>query len=157
MTKVRLLTALSLGTMLFASCEKQLEESPTPRATSQSSTDASLAGDWQLVAYKGIVPTPNNVRTTNIFMMLNDCSKDNKLHFEATGELTELEGANVCDTESKTPAKAGAWTLSDDKKALTLNLGEAKEYQVTSLSASSLKLRSVAKAGEPYTELEYTR
>ncbi|GAB2465467.1 hypothetical protein GCM10011375_34470 [Hymenobacter qilianensis] len=157
MTKVRLLTALSLGTMLFASCEKQLEESPTPRASSQSSTDASLAGDWQLVAYKGIVPTPNNVRTTNIFMMLDECSKDNKLHFEATGELTELEGANVCDKDSKTPAKPGTWALSTDKKALTLNLGEAKEYQVTSLSASSLKLRSVAKAGEPYTELEYTR
>ncbi|QIL75185.1 lipocalin family protein [Hymenobacter sp. HDW8] len=157
MTKVRLLTALSLGTMLFASCEKQLEESPTPRATAQSSTDASLAGDWQLVAYKGIVPTPNDVRTTNIFMMLDECSKDNKLHFEATGELTELEGANICDKESKKEAKPGTWALSADKKGLTLNLGEAKEYQVTSLSASSLKLRSVAEVGKPYTELEYTR
>ncbi|SMB98532.1 hypothetical protein SAMN00120144_3831 [Hymenobacter roseosalivarius DSM 11622] len=157
MTKVRLLTALTLGTMLFASCEKQLEESPTPRATSQSSTDASLAGDWQLVAYKGIVPTPNDVRTTNIFVMLDECSKDDKLHFEAAGELTQLPGANVCMKDAKTSAKPGTWALSADKKALTLNLGEAKEYLVTSLSASSLKLRSVAKDGQPYTELEYTR
>ena len=157
MTKVRLLTALSLGTMLFASCEKQLEESPAPRATAQSSADASLAGDWKLVAYKGIVPTPNDVRTTNIFMMLDDCSKDNKLNFEATGKLTELEGADICNKDSKIADKSGTWTLSTDKKALTLNLGEAKQYQVTSLTASTLKLRSVADAGKPYTELEYAR
>jgi hypothetical protein len=166
MTKVRLLAALSLGTMLFASCEKQLEENPTPQSASQSSSaKAEIPGNWQLIASKGVVPMPNsaNTRVTNIFAMIEDCKKDDKLHFESTGELTELPGAVDCNAEfidasaNKSSAKAGSWTLSADGQTLTLTQGQAKQYQVVALSASSLKLRSVGASNEPYTELEYKR
>jgi hypothetical protein len=158
MTKVRLLTALSLGTMLFASCEKQLEESPTPRTASQSSTaPATLPGDWQLTAYKGIVPVPNstNARVTDAFSMLDACKKDDKLHFAANGELTTLPGATLCDSDSK--AKVGSWNLDADQKTLTLAQDRTEKYQIVDLTASTLKLRTVAAANEPYIELEYVR
>lgn len=166
MTKVRLLTALSLGTMLLASCEKQLEENPAPKASNPSSTAAvELSGNWKLVAYTGVVPVPNstNTKTTNIFAMLEDCKKDDQLHFESTGELTQLAGAVQCNPEfveesvKDDSANAGSWTLSDDKKTLTLTLGEAKKYQVVSITNSTLKLRSAGATNEPYTELEYAR
>lgn len=166
MTKVRLLTALSLGTMLFASCEKQVEENPTPQSANQSSTaKAEIPGNWQLVASKGVVPMPNsaNTRVTNIFAMLEDCKKDDKLHFESTGELTEIPGAVECDAKfvdasaKDSAPKPGSWTLSADGQTLTVTQGQAKEYQIVSLSASTLKLRSVGTPDKPYTELEYKR
>jgi hypothetical protein len=166
MTKVRLITALSLGTMLFAACDKQLEENPTPRSASQSSTaKAEIPGNWQLVAFKGVVPTSNSAapRVTNIFAMLSDCKKDDKLNFEPTGGLTEVPGAVECEAEvvdksaKSDAAKPGSWTLSADGQTLTLTQGQAKEYQVVSLSATTLKLRSAGALDQPYTELEYKR
>ena len=163
MTKVRLLITLSLGTMLFASCEKEVEENIALQSVARlSAITAELPGNWQLAAYRGAVPALNTIdtRVTDAFTMLSDCEKDNLLHFEATGELTQLPGADVCDLDSDTPAKAGSWVLKADEQLLTLSLREAKEYQITALTASTLTLRSVVAAGEPYniyTELEYTR
>jgi hypothetical protein len=166
MTKVRLLTALSLGTMLFASCEKQIEENPSPKATlASSASTAELPGNWELVGFTGVVPVSNSntIQTTNIFAMLEDCKKDDKLHFESTGELTQLPGAVQCnaefveESEQDDSSDSGSWNLSDDKKTLTLSLGETKAYEVVALTSSTLKLRSVGAADEPYTELEYTR
>jgi hypothetical protein len=168
MTKVRLLTALSLGTMLFASCEKQAEETPSPKAATQSVTaSATLAGDWQLVSYKGIVPAanPENSRVTNVFAMLKACKKDDKLHFTAEGELTVLPGATQCDNESEAAAKPGTWALSSDEKTLTLTLDQSNTmtldkvntYEITSITANKLTMRTVAAANAPYTELEYKR
>lgn len=162
MTKVRLLTALSLGTMLFASCEKEAEENIAPQSATQSSAvSAALPGTWQLTAFRSVASTSStsNGVVTDIFTLLDECKKDDKLQFEATGVLSELPGAIQCLGDEENPVKPGSWTLSDDQKTLTLNqdLEETKLYQVVSLTASTLKLRTVAEPNQSYTEVEYTR
>lgn len=107
--------ALLIG---LSSCKKD-EENET-----LTNKDYLISGNWQVtgtVLNPGIELQPGIVITDVYDMLVEPCSKDDLMTFNANGTITEDEGATKCDPDDPQTVTDGTWTLSEDGNTLTIS------------------------------------
>lgn len=128
--------------LLFSSCKKD-EEELSPK------TELLTNSAWKMTAYTvdpGF-PTFDNEgnitgSTNGIFVLLDDCEKDDTHKFNTDKSLVTDEGMTRCD--SSDPQKTnGTWTFNTDETTLTITEeGESQIVTILELTAGVLQLQS---------------
>lgn len=128
------------------SCSKDKDDTPTKQLTPE---ELLTAHKWQLTASKGEVPVLGSV---DLFPSMNSCQKDDFEEFKLSGELVFDQGATKCFSTSP-QSKTGSWTLSENKKKMTIKEpGESdKVADVLELTATTLKIQYMGITTYPTT------
>ena len=95
--------------------------------------------NWKLTAMT-INPGFNflGVMITDVYAMMEPCTQDDLITFNANGTLVTDEGPTLCNTgdPQQTP---GTWTLSGDEKFLTvISEGDTLTMEIVSFSSSKM-------------------
>lgn len=144
-TKLLLFCALLLS--IFAACKKdpvapQPEDLLANKSWVMTSMTVDPAIDW----------FGTGVQVSNIYAQLPSCAKDDLVLFEKNNVVKFDEGGTRCSpTDPQT--KTASWTLSADKKTITVvEDGEAESWSIQKLTSSEFALTfQVVDSGITYT------
>lgn len=118
--------------LTLAACKKDSTSSPAPAATK---TDMLTAKNWKTTDIK--------IGGTSIFNtpLIDDCSKDDLLKFNADKSSIYDEGAKKCvSTDPQTAKGSWAFTTDETKLKMTDPDGGVIEATITTLNATTLVL-----------------
>ena len=145
--KTKMLFSFVLLAIVFGACKKdpvvpQPEELLTNKSWIMTSMTVDPAIDW----------FGTGVKVSNIYAQLPSCAKDDLLLFEKNNLVKFDEGGTRCSTADPQTV-TGSWTLSADKKTITVvEDGEAESWSIQTLTASDLALTfQVEDGGIAYT------
>ena len=113
----------AIAVVSFQSCKKD---------DSGSSSSGSVEGSWIQVG-----ATSDGVNTWNDPDEWDDCEKDDVTTFKSDGKYEVDEGATKCDPADPQINESGTWSLSADKKTLTLG---SFAFDVVTLTSTDLKV-----------------
>ncbi len=115
--------------MVLLSCNSKEEETPKP-----STTDLLTQNCWVLSAAT-VDPAifVNSIFITDLYSVLEICSKDNSLCFSANGRFqVNAIGLKCADTEPAV-VSSGSWFLSPDEKILYEIMDGSQDTLVTDI------------------------
>lgn len=148
MKKLPLFLSLLASTLVFASCEKEIEEIKDPAqevaaaaTTVQSKPELLAAGPWRLTSLQLATATPGAEATpaVDLFPRMKDAQRDNLHIFNAGGSYTLDEAAVKAHPEAPQQL-TGNWTLAGD--SLTVSQAEVtRHYAVEELTSTTLRLK----------------
>ncbi|WP_162303585.1 DUF5004 domain-containing protein [Hymenobacter sediminis] len=148
MKKLPVFLSLLASTLVFASCEKEIEEIKDPAqevaaaaTTVQSKPELLAAGPWRLTSLQLATVTPGTDATpaVDLFPRMKDAQRDN-LHIFTSGGSYTLDEAAVKAHPEAPQQLTGSWTLSGD--SLTVSQAEVtRHYAVEELTNTTLRLK----------------
>lgn len=142
----KLFFSLSLAVFLFGSCAKDTVylEAGTTNETSGTTVTSLEGTKWKMAALI-LGQEINGVKSeADLLPSTGTCAKDDILFFDKNDVFLYDEGPSKCE-DSDPQQEIGSWSLSSDKKKLTLvspiinNSDEAQVYSV-SMDGEKLKL-----------------
>ncbi|WP_185817107.1 lipocalin-like domain-containing protein [Hymenobacter metallilatus] len=159
MKKLPVFLSLLASTLVFASCEKEIEEMKDPAqevaaaaATVQSKPELLAAGPWHLTsltlstAAQGAAATP----AVDILPRLKDAQRDNQHTFKADGGYVLDEAALKAYPEAPQQT-TGTWKLNGD--SLTVSQPNVtRHFFVEELNTTTLRVK-LAQDGSTYTSV----
>lgn len=149
---------LAIFVILSASCRK-LTAIPEgmEASTNGSSVDGNpIIGTWKITATDVNIDYGEGVIVDlDGYGMLSACDLDDTAIFQSNFTLIEDEGATKCDS-SLPQTQAGKWSLSSDKKKLTIefpphSILQSLDADVLQLDSKVLKIRYVTYFNGPTT------
>lgn len=148
MKKLPVFLSLLASTLVFASCEKEIEEIKDPAqevaaaaTTVQSKPELLAAGPWHLTSLQLATATPGAEATpaVDLFPRMKDAQRDN-LHIFNTGGSYTLDEAAVKAHPEAPQQLTGNWTLAGD--SLSISQAEVtRHYAVEELTSTTLRLK----------------
>ncbi len=111
----------AIAMVSFQSCQKD-----------DSNSGGTLEGSWIQVG-----STFDGVNTWNDPDEWDDCEKDDITTFNTNGTYSIDEGATKCDPDDPQISDSGSWSLSSDKKTLTM---DGFSLEVITLTSTDLKV-----------------
>ncbi|MBX0289207.1 DUF5004 domain-containing protein [Hymenobacter sp. HSC-4F20] len=148
MKKLPVFLSLLASTLVFASCEKEIEEIKDPAqevaaaATTVQSKPALLAaGPWHLTSLTLATATSGTDATpaVDLFPRMKAAQRDN-LHLFQTGGAYTLDEAAVKAYPEAPQQLSGTWTLAGD--SLTVTQSEVtRHYAVQELTSTTLRIK----------------
>lgn len=157
MKKLPVFLSLLASTLVFASCEKEIEEIKDPAqevaaaaTTVQSKPELLAAGPWHLTGLTLATATPGAAATpaVDLFARLKAAQRDNLHLFTQSGGYTLDEAAEKAYPEAPQQT-TGTWTLAGDSLTIA-QPNVTRHYAVEELSSTTLRLK-LTQAGEQGT------
>jgi len=120
--KIRLLPFLFIILTVF-SCQKDIEYLEPGTDGKGGATVTNLEGTKWRVTSMILGQEVSGVKSeADLFLIAESCSKDDIVYFNAGGNFIYDEGPTKCDPNDP-QQETGSWSLSGDKKKLTLTSG----------------------------------
>ncbi|MBT9392611.1 DUF5004 domain-containing protein [Hymenobacter sp. NST-14] len=146
MKKLPVILSLLASTLVFASCEKEIEELKDPAqdvtaAATQSKPELLAAGPWHLTSLTLATATKSDAAPTavDILPRLKAAQRDNLHTFKADGTFVLDEAAVKAFAEAPQQL-TGSWKLTGD--SLTVAQPDVtRHFLVEELSATTLRVR----------------
>ncbi len=120
--------------LTFTSCEKDSDDTKTKTEmiTSHGWTMTGLDVEPGIDMFVDGTWLP----VTDVFLQMNDCSKDNEVIFNANGTLIEETNSKCHPAEPAT--YTGTWSFNSDETRLVLNTDESIDYKLELLDDNNL-------------------
>lgn len=157
MKKLPVILSLLASTLVFASCEKEIEELKAPAqdvaaAATQSKPEMLAAGPWHLTSLTLATATPAAATAAptaiDILPRLKAAQRDNLHTFKADGTFVLDEAALKAHPQAPQQL-TGSWKLSGDSLTVT-QPDVTRHFFVEELSATTLRVK-LTQAGEQGT------
>jgi len=129
MKKIQTVIAISILVICVA-CKKDNKENRMNLITS---------GNWKMIAYTvnpGYDYDGDGDIDTDIFIVTDECERDNLYLFKTTGALEINEGATKCDVTDP-QVYAADWEFSNNERDILIAGGE---FHIDELSSTRLKI-----------------
>lgn len=147
--KLKIFLAAGLMAMVAVSCnsepkteEKKPETVETTPETPVASAEVSIEKNWVLeefdasAAMEGLPKEKQDKMKENMSKMLPDLKGKMGFDFKAGGKVS----ATAIDGSGKLKTTEGTWSLSEDKKTLTMDMEGKKEDVPVEITADKLKI-----------------
>jgi len=135
--KKLLLLCCAVCVLYVVSCKKE-EKRPSMR------TEMITEGKWQVTALGSDSKVNKQTTTTDLYVTMPDCMKDNLLTFNMDGSCTTDEGEQKCDPDAPQTYGGVSWKFmtADTQLELTDTSGSIV-YDILSLNDTGLVLQYV--------------
>ncbi|MCF8459064.1 MAG: lipocalin family protein [Bacteroidales bacterium] len=142
--KTLILIAIAGSFLIVSSCKKDDDDPVNKKAT-------LTANSWKLSAMTVDPAFP--FIGSNIYLWLEDCSKDDLMTFNENGTYTNDEGATKCDDADPQIVEQGSWAFNTDETQLIMTDSDTTYTNtIVSLSSSKLKMtQTQEEEGTVYT------
>ncbi|GGG55239.1 DUF5004 domain-containing protein [Hymenobacter glacieicola] len=148
MKKLPVFLSLLASTLVFASCEKEIEQIKDPAqevaaaaTTVQSKPELLAAGPWHLTSLTLATAAPGATATpaVDIFPRMKPAQRDN-LHSFATSGAYTLDEAAVKAYPEAPQQSTGTWKLAGD--SLTISQPDVtRHFAVEELTSTTLRIK----------------
>jgi hypothetical protein len=160
MKKLPIYLSLALAVTSLASCEKELEAVPQPKAQAEAQMQQTpqqllTNGQWRMTEMTTTTREAGATEsiTASVFAHLKPALRDDLTQFTAAGSYILDEGASKVKADAL-QQKAGTFVLSEDAQTLTVKMPDSeRKYTVEELTASTLRLKLTE--GEGATAVTY--
>lgn len=117
MKKITLSLLIALSVILY-SCKDETDDQPQP-----NTSNFSLTGTTWVVTAATVDPPIDffGVEISDLYAEYDDCDKDDLTIFDSDSTYTSDEGATKCDPDDPQTIGTGTWSISADKKTLTMD------------------------------------
>lgn len=158
MKKLPVFLSLLASTLVFASCEKEIEEIKDPAqevaaaaANVQSKPELLAAGPWHLTGLTLTTVTPGTAATPGVDLLprMKAAQRDNLHTFKADGGYV-LDEAQLKAYAEAPQQVTGSWKLAGD--SLTISQPDVtRHFFVEELSATTLRVKLTQQGGQGAT------
>lgn len=157
MKKLPLFLSLLASTLVFASCEKEIEEIKDPAqevaaaaTTVQSKPELLVAGPWHLTGLTMVTAPKSGAAApeADIFARMKGAQRDNLHTFKADGAYLVDEAAEKAYPEAP-QLLTGSWKLSGDS-LIVHQADVTRHFAVEEISSTTLRVK-LAQANEQGT------
>lgn len=115
------------------SCKKEAESDSGGISVSKSSLLTASA--W--VPKAAIMKTPNG--DVDLFLLMDECDKDNQIQFKSDKSVVENAGAVKCDPNELQTEDGGTWVFANNEtEVVVTDDNETTTFKIISLSSSEL-------------------
>jgi hypothetical protein len=154
MKKTTLLGIALIATFaFFTSCSK--DSTTTTTTTPETNTQKLVGKNWFMSAaiMNPGIPDGTGGTITDFYALMEDCSKDDFMNFNANGTYISDEGLTMCDSTSA-QTTPGTWKFTNNETNILID--DSTNLGILQLEASMMKLKLTENIGGTDQTISYT-